>query len=136
MTNAKVAADIGTKLAELKATQIASLKQISDTSKAEISSTITQSLSMSIGAALLGAFLAWLIGRGITRPVAGMTKAMTVLAGGDTSVEIPSRDNKDEIGGMAKAVQVFKDNMIETGRLRAEQRSKRSGPKRSVARGC
>ena len=121
VTNAKVAAEIETKLAELKAIQVASLKQISDKSKAEISSTIAQSLSVSIGAVLLGAFLAWLIGRGITRPVAGMTKAMTVLARGDTSVEIPSRDNKDEIGDMAKAVQVFKDNMIETERLRAEQ---------------
>ncbi len=121
VTNAKVAADIGTRLADLKAKQVASLKQIGDTSKAGISSTITQSIAMSIAATLLGAFLAWLIGRGITRPVAGMTKAMTVLAGGDTSVEIPSRDNKDEIGDMAKAVQVFKDSMIETGRLRAEQ---------------
>jgi methyl-accepting chemotaxis protein len=64
---------------------------------------------------------AWLIGRGITRPVRAMTDAMTRLAGGDVGVEIPARENTDEIGEMAKAVQAFKDNMIETERLRAER---------------
>ncbi|MBM3560828.1 MAG: HAMP domain-containing protein [Alphaproteobacteria bacterium] len=61
------------------------------------------------------------MGRGIARPVTAMTGAMTTLAQGDTSVEIPARDNSDEIGAMAKAVQVFKDSMIETERLRAER---------------
>jgi methyl-accepting chemotaxis protein len=64
---------------------------------------------------------AWLIGRGITRPVRAMTDAMTRLAGGDVGVEIPARENTDEIGEMAKAVQVFKDTMVETEHLRAEQ---------------
>jgi len=64
---------------------------------------------------------AFVIGRGITRPVRAMTNAMTRLAGGDVGVEIPARANTDEIGEMAKAVQVFKDNMVETEHLRAEQ---------------
>ena len=59
--------------------------------------------------------------RGITRPVRAMTNAMTRLAGGDVAVEVPARTNTDEIGEMAKAVQVFKENMIDTERLRAEQ---------------
>jgi methyl-accepting chemotaxis protein len=71
--------------------------------------------------ALIGICLAFLIGRGIVNPITGMTAAMARLAGGDKNTEIPSRQRGDEIGKMAAAVQVFKDNMIETERLRAKQ---------------
>jgi HAMP domain-containing protein len=71
--------------------------------------------------ALIGICLAFLIGRGIVNPITGMTAAMARLAGGDRNTEIPSRERGDEIGKMAGAVQVFKDNMIETERLRGQQ---------------
>jgi len=63
-------------------------------------------------ALVIGAVLAWMIGRSISRPVAGMTTAMTKLAAGDSDVEVPARDNTDELGAMAKAVEVFKQNAI------------------------
>src|SRR5690606_13980811 len=47
------------------------------------------------------------------------------LAAGDTAVEVPARDRKDEIGAMAAAVQVFKDNAIERQRLEAQQEQER-----------
>lgn len=59
--------------------------------------------------------------RAIAVPIKGMTSAMGRLAGGDTSTAIPGVGRADEIGEMAEAVQVFKDNMIEADRLRAEQ---------------
>src|SRR3546814_14326325 len=46
---------------------------------------------------------------------------MQRLAAHDLSVEVPSREDRDEIGVMAGTVQVFKDGMIETDRIRAEQ---------------
>ncbi len=58
--------------------------------------------------------------RSIVDPIAAMTKAMATLAKGDNSVDIPAADRSDEIGEMAKAVQVFKDNGIENERLAAE----------------
>src|SRR5690606_21180997 len=58
---------------------------------------------------VIGGGVAWFFGRGLARPVITMTAAMTRLAKGDTSVEIPARDRRDEIGHMANAVQVFKD---------------------------
>jgi methyl-accepting chemotaxis protein len=70
---------------------------------------------------LVAAIMAIVIGRGIARPVVGMTKAMSQLAGGDTSTIIPSTDHGDEIGAMAKAVQVFKDNMIRANDLAAKE---------------
>ncbi len=67
-----------------------------------------------------GVVLAWLIGRGIARPVVAMCAAMRALAGGDKTIEIPSVGRKDEIGQMADTVAVFKTNMIEADRLREE----------------
>lgn len=59
--------------------------------------------------------------RSITRPVDGLTEIMRRLASGDKAVEIPGVDRKDEIGSMAKAVEVFKHNALEVERLEAEQ---------------
>jgi methyl-accepting chemotaxis protein len=72
-------------------------------------------------AALAALGVAVAMSRAIATPVRGMTAAMSSLAGGDKSVAIPGLARADEIGAMAKAVQVFKDNMIETERLRGEQ---------------
>ncbi len=47
-----------------------------------------------------------------------MTDAMHHLARREFQVEVPGIGRKDEIGRMAEAVQVFKDNMIEADRLR------------------
>ena len=61
------------------------------------------------------------IALGVIRPVVRMTSVMKRIADGDLEIEIPSVERRDEIGEMADAVRVFKTNMIETGRLRAEQ---------------
>jgi methyl-accepting chemotaxis protein len=63
-----------------------------------------------ICAGLLGVAL------GIVHPIGAMTDVMRRLAGGDLDASIPSASRKDEIGEMAQAVQVFKDN---AGRVRA-----------------
>ena len=77
-------------------------------------------IELSIVVALM-AGLGLFVGRGIAGPIVSMTGAMKALAGGDTSIAIPAQRRTDEIGDMAKAVQVFKDNALETMRLRAEQ---------------
>jgi methyl-accepting chemotaxis protein len=50
--------------------------------------------------------------RSIVRPTVAMTNAMSRLAQGDMAVEVPARERQDEIGRMAAAVQVFKENAI------------------------
>jgi methyl-accepting chemotaxis protein len=74
-----------------------------------------------LAAVMLGIAFSWWIGRTITQPLAGLGGAMTRLADGDTSAKIPSMQVKDELGAMARAVVVFRDNMIERERLRAAQ---------------
>ncbi|WP_063692010.1 methyl-accepting chemotaxis protein [Bradyrhizobium stylosanthis] len=72
-------------------------------------------------ATLFGLIVAFLIARSIVGPLTSMTRAMGLLAGGNLAVEIPGRGKADEIGDMAKAIEVFKDNMVATERLRHEQ---------------
>jgi len=74
----------------------------------------------------IGAFIAmWMVSGGVSRPIVAMTAAMQSLASGNRSVEVPARDQSDEIGQMAQAVQVFKDNAIEMERLRTEQEAQK-----------
>ncbi len=70
---------------------------------------------------LLVGGLSFFIGRMISTALLTMVEAMTRLATGDTSVGIPGLGRKDEIGEMAGAVEVFKNNMVEAERLRREQ---------------
>jgi methyl-accepting chemotaxis protein len=72
-------------------------------------------------AALVMCLLSFLLGRAISRPISAMTAALTRLAAGDFTVALPGLNRRDEIGEMAGAARIFKDNMTETERLRDEQ---------------
>jgi methyl-accepting chemotaxis protein len=63
--------------------------------------------------------LAFLIGRGVSRPLGAMTDAMRELASGKLDLVIPGAGRRDEIGAMSGAVEVFKVNAIERLRLEA-----------------
>lgn len=78
------------------------------------------------GAIVAFAFLLFfVVSNSISRPLKGMTETMKTLASGDTSVEVPSTDDSSEIGDIAKSVLVFKENMIQTDQLRAEQETQK-----------
>lgn len=78
-------------------------------------------IGIAAGSLLIGITSAWVIGRGISRPVLAITAAMKALAGGDKSIAIPGVERRDEMGSMAGAVQVFKDNMIRADELAARE---------------
>jgi methyl-accepting chemotaxis protein len=63
------------------------------------------------------------IARRIVGPISQMTAGMGSLAEGNLNMTVPGLDRTDEIGEMAAAVQVFKDNGIEVKRLEEEQRA-------------
>jgi methyl-accepting chemotaxis protein len=62
----------------------------------------------------------------VSRPIVRTTGTMSRLAQHDLSVVIEGTERRDEVGSMAKAVQVFKDNMIEGDRLAAEQKAEQA----------
>jgi methyl-accepting chemotaxis protein len=77
-------------------------------------------VALGLAVVLMG-LISFLIGRSVSNAISAMVRAMIKLAAGDSAVAIPGIERKDEIGEMAGAVRIFKDNMIETERLRAEQ---------------
>jgi methyl-accepting chemotaxis protein len=58
--------------------------------------------------------------RMIRVPIQSLTETMAALSSGDHAVDVPSQDEQNEIGEMARAVLVFKENAIEQENMRAE----------------
>jgi len=90
---------------------------VADQAERSIEWQVVASVLVAIGA--IGAM--WAVAGGVGRPIAAMTDAMKSLAAGNHALAVPARGRPDEIGQMAQAVQVFKDNAIEMARLRTEQ---------------
>jgi methyl-accepting chemotaxis protein len=113
----------GTRSGGIKSNQKAMLAQESSASLNGIA-VLKVALWVLLGLGLaLGGTIAAVTARSIANPIAGMTSAMIALAGGNKTVQIPGVGRRDEIGDMAGAVQVFKDNMIKADELAAEQRA-------------
>ncbi len=98
---------------------------IADADQAEVYEGVAEmrnsSLALGIGILVLVTAAGLFVSRGIVRPISAMTGAMGELAQGNKAIDIPARDRQDEIGDMAKAVEVFKENAIEAERLAADQ---------------
>ena len=89
-----------------------------------ISSTVTMQELVAGLAVLLGLAIAFLIARGIIRPLSGLTAGMKELAGGNFGVILPGLDRKDEVGDMAQAVETFKVKAEDKAREEAETKIK------------
>jgi signal transduction histidine kinase/CheY-like chemotaxis protein len=59
--------------------------------------------------------------RRVVLPLLRLTSKVEQLAGGNHDIEIGLRGRHDEVGGLARAMQVFRDVLVETERLRVEQ---------------
>ena len=89
------------------------------TSRVQLFTTIVWSISAFVfivfGAGLAG------IAKGVIQPITGMTAVMQRLAGGELEGDIPSLGRKDEVGAMAGAVQIFKENAERVRAMEAAQ---------------
>jgi methyl-accepting chemotaxis protein len=117
--NAKEIDELAVEMAEstteiMKRSDVMKADLLSDQQRldAESSATIRETeelvLMLALGGFLLGGALAVLLGRGISRPMTAMCKAMRELAGGNFAVMLPGLGRKDELGEMAGAVEEFK----------------------------
>ena len=82
---------------------------------------LVSALVMLVALAGVGGVILGMIG-----PIRTMTDAMRALAGGKTDLAVPALARDDEIGEMAKAVQVFKDSALENERLKEAQSAARA----------
>ncbi|MFL6819543.1 MAG: methyl-accepting chemotaxis protein [Bradyrhizobium sp.] len=102
---------------------IAVVELIKDTSEYEAAAASSQRNLILGTLAILAAagVLAFLLGRGMSRPLTEITTVMNRLSNGEIDVAIPGGDRKDELGTMAMAVDVFRRNMIEGRSMREAQ---------------
>jgi len=101
---------------QLKLDNLRRQETLGPTVAAEVERAEWVTLVLSLAAVVMAVLVGLLIGRGLSRPIEAMTTAMTRIADGETDADIPARGRRDEIGAMADAVAVFKENT-----LRAEQ---------------
>nr|WP_321524230.1 HAMP domain-containing methyl-accepting chemotaxis protein [uncultured Cohaesibacter sp.] len=78
-------------------------------------------MTVGVMAVVAGLFGAFFIARGITKPVLALTSIMGRLAHNDLAVQVTGTERGDELGAMASAVEVFKQNALRARALEAEQ---------------
>ncbi len=85
-------------------------------------------LVVGAAAGLICAFgiLGWIALYQISKPLARMTQEMTKLAGGNLEISIEGIDRADEVGGLARSLQVFRENALTARRLQAEQQDEQA----------
>lgn len=113
-------ADLKQNLNGLNALEDALSRGIFNGAVADAARTRTVFIALVAAALLLSAVITAVISRQITGPISRMTAVMGRLADGHMEEEIPDTDRRDEVGRMAAAVQVFKDNASEMERSRRE----------------
>jgi len=90
------------------------------------SAAIQQGIISVVALALLILALGFVTSRLIGKPLAMMTTTMGKLADGDTTVDVPAMDRRDDIGAMARTVETFKTNSIELERSTAAREAEKA----------
>lgn len=98
-----------------------SMKDVMSTLETTQENLIMMILSISLASFLAAGGIGFANALGISRRINTLTRNMTVLAGGDVTAEIGYTEGKDEIGSMARAVLVFKDNMLKEQMMQKEK---------------
>jgi len=101
---------------------IASSDNVSDDLTKQANYTIRMLwISASIGMLAALALAMWIGIKGVAAPIGQLKNVMAAFAGNDLKAEVPGLDRRDELGEMARTVEVFKNNALEVERMRAEQ---------------
>jgi methyl-accepting chemotaxis protein len=82
--------------------------------------------ALGLGGILAAALIALVVIRALTRPISRLTAAMGRLSDGDLEVVVPDAHLKNEMGAMARALEVFKTNMIQSRALDARQKDEQA----------
>jgi diguanylate cyclase (GGDEF)-like protein len=69
-------------------------------------------LGLGVGGALVALLGSILVGRSVSRPILRLTVLMNRLAGGDTDLVVSGTERQNEFGAMARAVEVFRANLV------------------------
>ena len=90
---------------------------------AALAASVERNLYVTAGVGLVAVFglLGWIAVVMVARPLTRMAADMAVIAGGNLDIAVVGADRRDEVGSLARSLQVFKDNGLEMRRLHAAQ---------------
>ncbi|MCB2073720.1 MAG: HAMP domain-containing protein [Novosphingobium sp.] len=117
---AEAGADLSSKANELSSTLIARAEAKHDSSDSFTRWSELAMFAFAIFAAINGALALRLTSRDITGPLKDMAQAMISLAGGDKDISVPGTDQTNEIGDMARSLEIFRRGYIKLDRMRTE----------------
>ena len=103
----------------------------SDKTAAAVARTRILVMIVAVLALFLGGLLAWIIGTSVAGPIVKMTMRMQSLAAGQLEEPIPGGERHDEIGLMARAVEVFRENAATVRTMEAETAAQREHAERA-----
>ncbi|AWN49830.1 methyl-accepting chemotaxis protein [Methylobacterium terrae] len=116
------------------------LARLAEAAEAEAMRAFAVNASLLAGIVLMTGLGAVVVVRGVTRPLDRMTATINRLADGDAAVTVPDLGRRDEIGAVARGVEVFRHNLIrsraleaETAEARADAETQRRATMRAMA---
>jgi methyl-accepting chemotaxis protein len=119
--NRTLAQEFEKEVGSLEARSEAAAASAVRSSEAEIRQGRIVLIALALASLATALIIGWYyVGRGVARRLARLQSSMKSIASGDLGTEIAT-GGSDEIADMAEALQVFKDNMVESNRLRAER---------------
>ena len=105
----------------------------SESAKAQVEE-VVQLILIALGTVtVFGLIISRWLGIGISRPLNNIRDAMSGLAEGDKTVDIPGVNRRDEIGQMAHTLSILKDSLVEAERFEEENRSERHAARTAEA---
>ena len=116
----RIADELGRTVVALNSQQIKALEVLKVDTEGSIAWATTLGTIITGASVVFGIMFAWLIGRGISKPITGLIGGMRELASGNFDVVLPGLDRKDEIGDIAGAVEDFKIRAVEKAHFEAE----------------
>jgi len=98
---------------------------LEDVNEATASITFMRNMTLAIGGGLLllAVIVGLLVSRSISKPITRLTATMDKLAEGNLDVEVKGARRRDELGAMARAVEVFRENAVRMAGMTEEERA-------------
>ena len=97
-----------------------------------VNTTYTAIIVCSAVSVILGIAAALITGKGIAGPLERITRNMSRLAEGDTSIVVDGLERKEEIGDLARALEIFKENKKEADRLAEQEKTRQAEEKQRI----
>ncbi|BAQ43774.1 MULTISPECIES: methyl-accepting chemotaxis protein [Methylobacterium] len=130
----RTAGEASTAAASLRTRMLASRNGQIQSAQQAVAQSQTVGALVSMLALALGVAAALWLGRSISRPLLTLDRSVQAIAAGDLAVAVEGRERRDEIGALARALDVFKANALARRELESQNAAEQSARQRRADR--